>query len=159
MRIVTNSPDRLMLEEKPWLLGVIIAAAILIFVMMALLMLGDSIWMGLAMFLGAGLFGAAFVVFVRRVVVIFDRSAGAVVIRSVGVLGQSEQTLALADIAGVEVETTISTSTQSGRRSSSKTHRATLLTRQGKVPLTEVYSGGNGAADAAQAVKGWLGLQ
>lgn len=160
MKILEYRPDRLTLEERPWILGVILAVVILIFVLVALATVAENLWLGLGMVFGAAMFGLAFVIFVRRVIVIFDRGAGAVVIRSVSMLGQKEQTLALADLRGAIVETSISRSTGSsgggGRSRTSKTHRPSLQTSQGVVPLTEIYSGGDGAAQAVEAIRRWL---
>jgi hypothetical protein len=161
MKIVANSPERLTLEERPWILGVILAGVILIFLSVALLTVAENIWLGVGMGFGAAMFGMAFVIFVRRVIVIFDRGAKAVVIRSVSLLGQKEQTLALTDLRGAIVETSISHSTGSSsggrRRRTTMTHRPSLQTAQGVVPLTEIYSGGKGAERAVAAITDWLG--
>ena len=156
LHVATNTADRLTLEARPWLLGVILTAAILVMLLIGLANLADEPGLGLGMFLGAGLFGLCFTVFVRRVIVIFDRTAGAVVIRTASVLGQTEKTLPLSDIRGAEVETSISTSSSGGR---SHTHRPVLrLTGQTEpFPLTQVYSSGAGAEFVVQAVNRWLG--
>ena len=159
MRISEDRPDRLTLESRPWILGSVLIGFILIMVAVALLNLRAEPWLAFGMFLGICLLGICFVVFVRRVIVIFDRQAGAVVIRTASLMGQTEKTMPLAEITGVVVETSISRSTGSnGRRGSvSRTHRPVLQTGTGPVPLTEIYSGGNGAAEIAEAVNRWLG--
>ncbi|MCX7288686.1 MAG: hypothetical protein NTW20_14330 [Rhodobacterales bacterium] len=159
MRIVEETPDRLTLEDRPWVLGTVLAIVILVMALIALLTVAENIWLGLGMALGAALFGAAFVAFVRRVIVIFDRRAGAVVIRTASLTGQTEATHPLADIRGAGVDTSISRSTSqgSGRSSVSTTHRTILHLPDGDVPLTEVYSGGDAAARMAEAVNRWLG--
>jgi hypothetical protein len=160
MHISDDTPDRLTLESRPWILGSVLIGFILLMSMVALFNLRAEPWLAFGMFLGVCLLGVAFVAFVRRVIVIFDRKAGAVVIRTASLMGQSERTLPLDDIAGVAVETSISRSTGSNGRSGSvsRTHRPVLETRAGPVPLTEVYSGGNGAAKIAEAVNRWLGI-
>lgn len=161
MRIVEDTPDRLTIESRPWVLGSFLAGLIVIMLLIALATIGEEVWLGIGMLLGAGLFGVAFVAFVRRVIVIFDRRAGAVVIRTATILGQSERTLALAGIRDVLVETSISRSTSSngGRSTISRTHRPVLHTDEGEVPLTEVFSGGNGAEEIAEATRRWLGVK
>lgn len=158
MQILEISPRRLTLEDRPWVLGIILAVVILFLLFLALATSGQSLWLTFAMLLMAALFGAAFVAFVRRVIVILDRDAGAVVIRSKGVLGQSEATHPLADISHASVETTVSRSTSSnGRRSTtSQTHRTVLHVGDKVVPLTEVYSSGDGAELIAGAINDWL---
>lgn len=161
MKILQHDPDRLTLEERPWILGVILIVVILIFLLFAVATIGDNVWLGLGMVLGAAMFGMAFAVFVVRVIVIFDRSAAAVVIRSAGLFGQKEKTLPFADLRSAVVETSISHSTGSSsggrRRGTTMTHRPSLQTAQGVVPLTEVYSGGKGAERAVAAINEWLG--
>lgn len=158
MRVAEDRPDRLTLEARPWVLGSVLAGVILLFCAIALATFKENVWLGFGMLLGAALFGAAFLAFVRRVIVIFDRTAGAVVIRTASVLGQTERTLPLADIRKAVIETSISRSTSSsgGRSTVSRTHRPVLDTAAGAVPLTEVYSGGNGADLVADAVNRWL---
>jgi hypothetical protein len=158
MKVAEETPHRLTLESRPWVLGSILALVILLMLAIALATVRENIWLGLGMALGAGLFGVCFVVFVRRVIVIFDRPASAVVIRSASLLGQTERTLPLADIREAAVDTSISRSTRSnGRSTISHTHRPVLRTAEGEVPLTEIYSGGDGAALVAASINRWLG--
>jgi hypothetical protein len=156
MKIAEDTPDRLTLESRPWVLGSVLALVILLMLAIALASLAESLWLAFGMTLGAGLFGVCFVAFVRRVIVIFDRTAGAVVIRTASLLGQTERTLRLADIHEAAVDTSISRST-GGRSTVSRTHRPVLRTPEGEVPLTQVYSGGDGAARMAEAINRWLG--
>ena len=158
MQIRETLPHCLTLEDRPWLLGIILAVVILFLLLLALATAGESLWLAFAMLLMAALFGAAFVAFVRRVIVILDRDAGAVVIRTKSVLGQSEATHPLAAISHASVETTVSRSTSSnGRRSTtSQTHRTVLHIGDKVVPLTEVYSSGDGAERIAGAINDWL---
>jgi hypothetical protein len=158
MRIAEETPVRLTLESRPWVLGSVLALVILLMLAIALATVAQNGWLALGMALGAGLFGICFVVFVRRVIVIFDRAAGAVVIRSASLLGQTERTLPLAEIREAAVDTSISRSTGSnGRSTVSRTHRPVLRTPGGEVPLTEVYSGGDGAGRMAESINRWLG--
>jgi hypothetical protein len=160
MKIAEETPDRLTLESKPWVLGSVLALVILVMLAIALATVAENAWLALGMALGAGLFGICFVVFVRRVIVIFDRPAGAVVIRSASLLGQTERTLPLADIREAAVDTSVSRSTRSnGRVSVSHTHRPVLRTAEGEVPLTDIHSGGDGAARMAEAINRWLGAR
>jgi hypothetical protein len=160
MRLAVESPDRLILESRPWLLGSVLITVITLMLLVAWATFGSEPWLALGMVLGAGLFGVAFVAFVRRVIVIFDRSAGAVVIRTASLLGKTEKTLPLANIRTVVVETSNNRSTGSNGRSGSvsRTHRPVLETYDGPVPLTEVYSGGDGAARIAETLNRWLSL-
>jgi hypothetical protein len=158
MRIESVTPDRLVLQSRPWVLGSMLVAFILFLLVLAWGTFADEPWLAFGFVLAAGLVGMAFVVFVRRVLVIFDRGAGVVVIRTAGVLGHSEDALRLSTIRGAGVETQLSTSTSSGGRS--RTHRTVLQFHGGARPhpLTQVYSGGPGAAQVAEAINQWLGV-
>ena len=160
MRIAEETPDRLTLEEKPWVIGGVLAFLIVVLLLIALLNLGSNNWLALGMTLAAALLGGAFVAFVRRVIVIFDRTAGAVVIRTASVMGQTEATYPLSDIRGASVQTSVSRTSNkgTGRNTVSKTHRPVLHLPGGDIPLTEVYSGGDSADRMAEAVIRWLGL-
>lgn len=157
MQVITETPDQLVLEDRPWLLGSLLALGILTFLGLALGLFSTSAWLSLGFGLAAALLGLCFVVFVRRVRAIFDRRAGALVIRTRSLLGETEKTLALSDITGATVETSRSYSTNTnGRGSTSVTHRPVLSTRTGPVPLTQVYSSGSGAETVVAAVSRWL---
>ncbi len=159
MRIVSSSPHRLILEDRPWVLGIILTLAILFPLLLALATWRDAPWLAFAMGLVATMFGAAFVAFVRRVIVIFDRDAGTVVIRSASLLGRSETTLALADITQAEVETVVNRSTGSSTSRSSgtsETHRTVLHAAGTVVPLSEVHTAGDSALLMAATINLWL---
>jgi hypothetical protein len=159
MRIESLTPDRLVLQSRPWVLGSMLTAFLLFLLSLAWGTLADEPWLAFGFALGAGLVGLAFFAFVRRVIVILDRGAGAVVIRTAGVLGQSEATFPLSTIRSAGVETRVSTSSSSsGGRS--RTHRTVLQFHGGARPhpLTQVYSGRPGAARMAEAINQWLGV-
>jgi len=158
MRIALSSPRRLILEDRPWVLGIVLTLAILFPLLLALATLRDAPWLAFAMGLVAVLFGAAFVAFVRRVIVIFDRDAGTVVIRTASLLGQTETTRALADISQAEVETVVNRSAGTSGRSSgtSETHRTVLHVSGQLVPLTDVHSSGDSALLMAATINLWL---
>jgi hypothetical protein len=157
MRIAEDLPERLTLEARPWALGSVLVAAILLFCALSLFTVGQNLWLGLGMALGAALFGLAFVVFVRRIIVIFDRPAQAVVIRTASLLGQTEVTHPLPAIRAAGIETQISANSSTGGRS--QTHRTVLQFHGGArpEPLTQIYSGGQGAQRMADAINRWLG--
>jgi len=157
MQVLENSHDRLVVEDRPVLLGCLLAIAILVPTGVGLAMLTAGNLAGLWLLLGAAFLAIPFVVFLRRVRVIFDRGTGSVTLRSASLLGESEQRLSLADIRKVGVETSVSRQTTPGG-SVSRTHRAVLYLADSTVPLTEVYSGGDGAARIAEVITLWLGL-
>ena len=157
MKLIEETPARLVVEDRPWIIGTALTLGILLCLALAMGLFRESGWLTLGFGLASLLLVVLFVVFVRRVIVIFDRDAQALVIRTRSLTGDSETTLALADVTGAEVETSRSTSTSNdGSRSVSVTHRPVLTTRTGPIPLTQVYSSGSGAETIAAAVNRWL---
>ncbi len=157
MQVIEDTPARLVLEEKPWLIGTLLALGIVVFLALALFLFHESGWLALGFGLATALLALCFVVFVQRVIVIFDRAAGALVIRTRNLMGQRERTLPLAEVTRAEVETSRSTSTSNdGSRTTSITHRTVLSTKTGPVPLTNVYSSGSSAEVNVAAINRWL---
>lgn len=159
MRVLDSSPTRLTLEDRPMLLGIILAVVIVFLLFLAIATLGESLWVAFAVILMAALFAGAFVIFVRRVNVVLDRDTDTVVILTSSLLGKTETTHALGQVSRASVETSISRSTSSGGRrgTTSRTHRTVLHIGAETVPLTQIYSGGDGAERAATAINTWLG--
>lgn len=160
MRIIEDTPERLTLEFRPWVLGSVLIAVILLMVGVGWANLPTDPALAVGMLVGVLIIGLVFVALVRRVLVIFDREAQAVVLRSRSLLRQSETTLPLSEIRQASVETHIRRSSRSRARRAAlnRTHRPVLETRTGRVPLTQIYSGGTGAAEIVTAVNAWLGV-
>ncbi|WP_103258556.1 hypothetical protein [Tabrizicola aquatica] len=158
MKVLDQTPDRLLLEENPLLLGVLLAIAVFLPLALAVVLLVQGSWFGLIPLAVAAFLALFLVLFVVRTRVLFDRPAGHVVIRLRRLTGETAQVLPLADIRAARVETSISrsTPTNGGTATVSETHRAVLLTPQGEVPLTTAYSAGDGAERMAQAINDWL---
>ncbi|HHS93742.1 MAG TPA: hypothetical protein ENK63_00140, partial [Rhodobacterales bacterium] len=105
MRIKTDTPDLLIVEERPVLLGVLLVVFILVFVGggLNLAFSGDPKGLLFAL-LGGGMGGAAFVALVRRVQVVFHRPGGYVEIRRRNVFGGARLRHDLAEIDRAVIE-------------------------------------------------------
>lgn len=157
MQVTQETPARLVLEERPWMLGAVLILGIVILLALSMLLFNESAWLTLGFGLAALLLAFCFVVFVQRAIVIFDRAAKALVIRTRSLMGATEKTLALADVLRAEVETSRTTSTSNdGSRSVSVTHRTVLVTVSGPLPLTSSSSSGSSAEINAAAINRWL---
>ena len=100
MKIVENTPDRLILGNTPWLLGLSMIAVILIFVGLGLnLVISGEILPGV-MFavVGGGLGGLAFVGFVRRTQLVLDAPGDTVTLRSRSMLGYKLREFRLSEV-------------------------------------------------------------
>jgi hypothetical protein len=158
MRIVQDTTDRLLIEDKPVVLSVTLTLFIVLLLGIALLAFSAEPWVAFGAIVGAALLGVCLAVFVRRVYVAFDRSAGAVVIRTVTLFGQSERQLPLTDIAGAEVETTTSLDDHNSATQRTLLRRPALRLTEGRpnFALSQVYSGGQGAAKVVATITRWL---
>lgn len=153
MKVTHNTPELLIVEERPWLLGLSLIIGALIFAGIAV----NSVWsgepMGLMFFLGSGLFGLFFFIFVRRVQAVFHRTGSWLEIRRRSLRGYDKIRYELAEINQAIVET-------STNNDGARTNRVTLVIPSGqsagKHPLTQYYASGNGAQKAADAINTWL---
>ena len=156
MKIRENTPDRLVLEDRPWLIALAISAMALVTAGVTLSNLLAGEWGAAAMMgLGTALCGLAFGVFVRRSIVFLDRTTGLVTLREASVLGTTEVQHPLAEVGGAQVDT------RKGRSRPGKhdpdTHRPCLTLSGGtRVPLVKVYTSGPGASRAAAELSSWL---
>jgi hypothetical protein len=152
MKLRAESPDRLVLEDRPVITGILLALAILGNCAGAIFAATEDLLIGLGVLAGVLIWGLAFWAFVRRTIVILDRPSGMALRRVASVTGQTEDALPLDRITGAIVQSHRSTG-----KSSSTTYRAALVVRGAEpFPLTKVYSSGRGATRAAEAVNRWL---
>ncbi len=172
MRIVEQTPDRLVLEIRPVALMVICVGLFLLFFVLGF---------GMRLFLPAiaGLMGmpdtpmltnlpsvpgmnilgyasvipllvAVFLIKTRRLT--FDRSSGKVTVATRGLLGRGETGYPLADLQGASLA-----ASRSGN--SGTAYRAVMLFSgpTGQVPVTPYSTSGPGPARTVEAINGWLG--
>lgn len=152
MKVIHRTDDLLMIEDRPWFIGIMMIVMALVFAFggMAILASGE-VFGGLMMLLiGVGvplLIGA---LMVQRVRLTFDRSAGTVTRTRRSVLGLTQTTHPLdrLDRARVGVSTD----------SDGTTYRMELQLRDPPemVPFTSYYTSGRKPEMMAQVVNDWL---
>ena len=157
MKPILVSRDRLILRSRPWLLGIGLICVMLVFFGITVdqsLKSAPDAWKPLMIF---GIFAEVFSLFVRQVVVVFDRPAGTVVIHTRTVFGSTAATHSLTGLTAAKIEADTSDSSDSIGGTSKPTHRPVLRYSDGKsVPITTIFSGGDGAETTAKAVNAWL---
>lgn len=155
MKVLANTPDRLILERRPWILAISILLFTLVFVAIGLSQVASGQILGsLAFGLGGGLVGfIGFWAFVRRTQVILDRGYGTVTIRRRSLFGFTQEVYPLDEVTGAEVETSSGGDTD--------THRPALAldgqTGPRRVPLVQVYVSGRSAERVVATIQDWLG--
>ena len=154
MKVTTETPDMLIVDNRPVWLAFGLMALILIFVAVGLAMMIAGEWWGIIFALGGGGIGfIAFWAFVRRVQVVFHRPEAYVEIRRRNLFGGSTVRHALAEILRAEVE-------ESRSSDSGPTYRVVLVIERGQSagrhPVTLAYSSGSAHHRAAKAINAWL---
>ncbi len=154
MKITIDTPDLLVVENRPVFLALGLTLMILVFVAIGLGLVMAGEWWGFPFALIGG--GVGFVAFwglVRRVQVVFHRPEAYVELRRRNIFGGSRVRHALDEIDRAEVEE--SHSTDSGR-----TYRVVLVVERGQSagrhPVTLAYSSGSGHHRVAKAINAWL---
>ncbi|MDQ2090690.1 hypothetical protein [Marimonas arenosa] len=155
MKVKKNTDHTLIAEDNPWLFGFMIIGFILVFSGVGVFLIADGEWMGLG-FLAGGLLLAPifFVIFVRRVQLVFYRPEGWAEIRRKNVFRQTATRYDLSEIRRAVVQTT------SG--DSGTLYRVALVVEkggvEGDIPLTQAYSNVGDHRGVAQAINAWLGV-
>lgn len=156
MKVHRNTPDLLIVEDRPWLFGLMLAGFILVFCGIGLSLLFSGDWMGLIFFFaGGGLGLAAFWAFVRRVQVVFHRPGGWIEIRRANMFRRMTTRYDLAGVHRALVEST--------RSDGGTLYRVALVIKTGGIsgtkPLTLAYSNTGDPQGVAGAINAWLGAE
>ena len=152
MKVIHRSDTMLVLEDQPWLIGILMIGMVLIFAFGGMVLLAsDETFGGLMMLLiGTGVPVLIGALMVQRVRLTLDRSAGTVTRTRRSVLGLTQTTQALdrLDRARVAVSSD----------SDGSTYRMELDFRDpaGRVPFTTYHTSGTRPEAMAQAVNDWL---
>ncbi len=149
-----NTPNQLIIADVPWLIGAMLIAFILIFVGAGFAMLADGEWWGILFGLfGGGMGAIAFVLFVRRVQIIFDRANDSIVVRRRSVFGYSQAKLKLSDLDRAILE-------HSTNSDGDHVERPTLVfgggPKAGHFPIVDAYTNTGGPKRLVNAVNDWL---
>ncbi len=154
MKVATDTPDLLILEDRPLLVAGILLVVLLgmVGIGIAQIAAGETV-SGLAFgLLGGGFAFGGILAFVRRNQLVLDRAGGQVLMRRRSLLGYSERRFELAHLDKAVVQTS--------RSGDSDTHRMALVfgrgAQVGTHPFTLVYTSGRGARRGADTVNAWL---
>ncbi len=154
MKVLHDTSDRLILDETPWVMALLMAGFVLAFVGAGLFIMLENLLFGLAF----GSFGAIvgiviMVALVERLQIIFDRPAGTVTIRRKSMLRYSQVLHALENISHAELETT--------RNAKGNTLSRPVLVlakgmSAGRHPLISAYSNFSSPPKIVAAINTWL---
>lgn len=152
MKVIHCSNTQLILEDRPWLLGLLMILMAMSFLAFALALLSEGEVAG-GLMLGLIGVGVPLVVgsmMVQRVRLTLDRETGLVTRTRRSVLGLTQETYPLRRLAEARVD--------SIRGTNGGTHRMELRLSNppGEVPFTSYHAGGGKAEQMAKAVNNWL---
>jgi hypothetical protein len=154
MKVKHETPDLLVVEDAPWLIGAALIVFILSFCAIGLFLLGEGEWAGLVLLLGGGGVGfGAFAIFVRKSQAIFDRRTGEVVLRRRSLFGETRESHPLAEFDGAEIAGRMSRSKQG---TMTKMQRVELIFGEHRLPISEVWSNGSHHLRISRAINDWL---
>ena len=154
LKVTTNTPDLLIVEDKPVFLGLMLIIFILVFVgAAAMIVASGEPWGILFGLFGGGMGFIGFAVFVRRVQVVFHRPEGYVEFRRRNLFGGSRVRHGLDEIARAELE-------ESRSDDGGPLWRVALVIEEGpsvgRHPVTLAYTNGRGHQRVAEAINRWL---
>lgn len=156
MRMVHQSPTKLVLMHRPMLLCVALGAGAVLLLGVTLWNVAQAQWLKAALGLACtlGLIAPAIWFATERVDVTFDAHAQTVSLRIKRLSGQSDEVIRLADLEKAMVQTHV------GPSDSASAHRVALVRKPGGpeniLPLTTGYASGRGATDIVARINTWL---
>lgn len=152
MKVIHRSDAQLVLEDRPWLLGLLMILMAVGFLAFALSLLSTGeVAGGLSLaVVGVGVPSVVGSMMVQRVRLTLDRSTGLVTRTRRSVLGLTQETYPLRRLAEARIDST--------RGKDGGTHRMELrlIDPSATVPFTTYHAGGSKARRMAEAVNDWL---
>ncbi|ASM73507.1 MULTISPECIES: hypothetical protein [Roseobacteraceae] len=154
MKVLHDTPDRLILDETPWLIALLLAGFILVFVGSGLFIMSENLLFGLAFAVfGGGIGAVVMAMLIERLQIIFDRHAGTVTIRRKSMRRYTQVSHNLDNVSHAELETTI------GSKGDKLSRPVLVITKgmsEGRHPLITAYSNLSGPPKIVAAINGWL---
>jgi hypothetical protein len=156
MRIKVETPDELVLESQPWLIGLVMIVLILGTVGVGLnVILVEGDWQGVFLILGGITTGGlCFAFLVERTQIWADRRTDTLAYRRKTVFRKTEERIPLSSVLAADVE--------SRRGKNGSVNRLTIMVRDGgvgRIAIGSVWVSGGGPRRAARAINRWLGVE
>ena len=157
MKVVRQTDSQLVVEERPWLVGLILLMMAVVFLVFAISMLNQGHW---AIFLLIAIFGAGIPILlawqmVRRVTLILDRAKGTITREQIGGGPRQRFEKPFNALQKAEHETFVSPvpgeSNQYRLKLVMEPEADSFMFREGRSP-------GDGASNMVKAINDWLGL-
>ena len=163
MKVMQNTPDELVLENRPWAAGVMTAMMILITAGFGVgqILAGETLE-GMAILVVGGAFGGGgFVAYAQLDQMHLDRAAGIITLRRTHLFGTRQETLPLNRLQRVEAQGRGYLGVQSGMRQRRRPQRLALVLdtddEEPEIrPLTRTFTRGAVVQDSVAVIEDWL---
>ena len=154
MKITHHTQDQLILDQTPWMFGLLFSAMIVISVACITVLPFYGYPEGLLAipFLVVGLILFAGVA--RRDQAIFDRTAGTVTLRHRNLAGYQSRSFALADVDCAEVDISLQTRSSGGART--KVFRPAIRVKGTLLPLSNISTNSRRHHAIVETINAWL---
>ncbi len=157
MKISKNTPDLMVIDDRPWFIGLFLIGFIAIFASIGATMLYSGLLGGVFMLLIAGAIFTGFYFLVERTQLVLDASAGKLEIRKKSMRRMKRDKYALKELRHTTVDSRTSSSSSGN---STKTSRLVLVFNgengETDTPLTAAYTSGGAAERISPVVNAWL---
>ncbi len=155
MKVSEVSPDRLIIDDIPWVRGTLIILVTLFVVFAGFRELNAGRALGHTIVVGAVVVGGLFfALFVERYQILFLRAEGVVLRRKRSVFGYKEQRYALAQVSHAEVE-------EKSDSDGARMYQPVLILpdqETPRVPLVDYTTNALDIAGVVEAINDWLGV-
>lgn len=152
MKVIHRSEQLLVLEDQPWLIGILMIVMVVVFLFGSMAMLAAGQWLGAIIMglVGVGVPVLIGALMVQRVRLTFDRNAGQLTRTVRSVRGLSRESFAIERLDRAEVSVSSD--------SDGSTYRTELRLRAPAevVPFTSYHTSGSKPQQMANAVNEWL---
>lgn len=154
MKITRSTADQLILDQTPWMFGMLFGGLILVSIacLTILPIYGHPEGFFALPFLVVGIL--VFAGFVRRDQAIFDRTAGMVILHHRNLAGYKSRSFALADVDCAEVD--ISEQTRSSGGARTKVFRPAIRVNGTLLPLTNLSTNSQRHHAVVDTINTWL---
>lgn len=155
MKIIQQTDDTLIIEERPWFSAVVMGGFALIFAVIGILMLKDGLAGGLILLAISGAIFFAVYRLVEHFQLIFSRPGKTVEFRNKSLYQDKRQKYPLSEINGSYVQEKHSTSTNGTTK---KMSRINLTRTNGgeQLPMTNSFTTGEEYQQISETINAWL---
>lgn len=163
MKLIQNTDDILIIDDKPWVAGLAIAGFGMVFAVLGVQKLLEGSTSGAIMILVSAAFFYGFYRFVERLQVVFNRPEGTVEFRKKSIQRYRKESYPLADIESADIDQKYARSNSQSRGSNKAPtiiYQISLLRKSGGEPIliNNGHRSGKEYPRIHEAINNWLAV-